>query len=174
MPVDVPVKLPPFIVKFPEIEYVSATVLVKLPAELITKFVNAFAPPRLLALKVPSNVLVPVTVRLIPPSVTDAPETTFIGPETYIVPIALPVKALPLFKVNPPTPTFVIAVALVQFAVPLMVSDKHAPGAPFIVTVFPAQITTLSDKPGIVEAAAPPQALVDHVVGLVQLPVKRE
>lgn len=116
----------------------------------------------------------PVTFNPIVEMVVIAPVATFMGPATFNVPVAVPDKTDPLFNVKPPRPTFVIAVALVQLAVPFTVSDKQFAGAPFIVTVLPEQIITLSAAVGIAADTAPAQETVDHVDGVFQLPLIRE
>jgi len=59
-------------------------------------------------------------------------------------------------------------------AVPFTVKDKQEPGAPFIVTVRPAQITTLSATPGIAVAGIPEHEKVDQVEEVFQFPFIRE
>ena len=145
---------------------VSATVLFIIPPELIFTLEKVLVPAALLEkFKVPLTEVKPVTVKLFLPIV---PEVTFKAPATFKVPVLVP-PIVPPFNVRPPAPTLVVRPAA-QFAVPLIVNDKQFPGLPFIVTVIPVQIITLSPRPGVVAAAAPAQLTVDHFAGAVQLP----
>ena len=147
--------------------------MLKLPVEFKSKFAKVLEPPVLLSLKVPFIEVKPLTFKITLPIEIEAPATTVIGPETIKLPVTVPVMELPLFKTNPPAPTLVVRTED-QLAIPFIVSDKHVPGAPFIVTVLPEHIITLSAAPGIVAEAAPEQDTVDQVEGEFQLPFTRE
>jgi hypothetical protein len=95
------------------------------------------------------------------------------GPVQLMIPAAAPPIDPPVFKVKPPVPTFT-AKAEVQLAVPLIVSERQAPGFPFIVTVRPEQMITLSAAVGMLAAAVPPHPTIDQVAGVFQFPLVRE
>lgn len=135
---------------------------------------NVLVPNAELIVRVPEIVDIPVTSMVSLPIVTFPPTGTVKAPATFNTPVLLPVKAPVPSKIRPPAPTLVINPMVVQLAVPKTVSERHEPGFPFMVTVFPAQIITLSPAPGIVREATPPQATVDHVAGVFQPPATLE
>ena len=59
-------------------------------------------------------------------------------------------------------------------AVPVMVKLFAAPALPSMVTVWPAQMVTLSAAPGATAAATPLHATVDQVAAVVQVLLARE
>jgi len=82
--------------------------------------------------------------------------------EVRISPVVTPVISPVLLMVIPPNPTLVVRLLVTQVAVPFMVSEWHAPGFPFIVTIWPTAMVTSSPASGI--------ALVDQVPGVFHAP----
>ena len=138
------------------------------PPEFIITSVKFLFPPVLLKDAVPEMVVVPLTVIVTSPIVVAAPDEISNGPAIFKIPLADPDITPPLFIVNPPVPTVVVSTD-VQFAVPFIVKKLQVPGFPFIVTVFPEQIITLSLAPGTEVPAAPPHEF-DQVLADDQLP----
>jgi hypothetical protein len=97
-------------------------------------------------------------------------------PATLIDPLFGPPEPVifePGFITKPPVPIF-ITKPDVQSAVPERVNELQFAGLPFMVIVYPEQMITLSEAFGIVADAVPPQATVDQVAAVFQLPLARE
>ena len=133
---------------------------------VIVKSVKILVPVVLVIFRIVEIVVVPEIFKLHLPILFVAKVVN--GPVTLRVPVLEPVM-VPPFISKPPAPTLVIRAAD-QLAVPLIVNELHCAPFVFIVTVFPAQITTSSVDPGLTADAAPPQATVDQVDARLQLP----